>query len=809
MLIDSSHCSNQEAEHQGESSNDSRGGGRSIGHATMKPFLMTLSMRLLNLVQRLSTRTRLAALAVLIAIPVAGLLIHVAKAAPVDGFTLPCSPYYVGGYHFGEYAPERVALHAGEDIACKAGAGVYAAANGTVVYSARTPDSYRWGNLIVIEHTNPPGNGKTTTLYGHLSNARQVSVGQEVSKGQLIGFVGPSYTAENGNWANHLHFQAHLGTYPETGGAYSTDYNRGYVPEAELNRLLNPTSYVYGGLQSYGGAGTAVTGNRQIYYNDQTTFSFRVRNTGSYTWETSGPNAVKLGTYGPKDRGSGFSGGSGWTSPARIALTNQTATGDEGTFTATFPSNHQPGNYRECFAPVKEGVTWIDSGQICVDFTVLPPGYRGQFISQQVSTVSSPTDLSNNSSVTYLRPGDTRNFKVLIKNTGELPWEVGGNNPVRLAGSRPQDRGSGFATISNSGIPPSENWLSSSRASGIDGRYDSDSNSVVSDTQITTGETAVFSYTATTPDAPGERPEYFNPVVEGIGHFADMGIYFPITVADRGYHYQYVSQTITDTQIGGGESTIDYTVRLRNTGAQSWPVNGTLRLGTDRPMGYDSSVYTPSGTGAWISTNRPSTVQGNVTSPGKSTIDTNEMAQFGMRLSIPPDFQPGSYKLFIRPLMENVVWLPEDYGINVPFTVTAKPYDVQFVSQTAPTTLTSGTPSSTGTITLKNTGRVTWSSAGANPLRLGTEAPKDRVSRFFTSGQGWLSPTRIALAANATDSSQNGPPVTVKPGENGRFNITFSRGTTPAGSYQERFTPVAEGREWLTDLGIYLPVVVQ
>ncbi len=59
---------------------------------------------------------------------------------------------------------------------------------------------YTYGNCVVIDH----GNG-VRTLYGHCS-ALNVSVGDEVTQGDVIGYVGMTGYATG----NHLHFELHI-----------------------------------------------------------------------------------------------------------------------------------------------------------------------------------------------------------------------------------------------------------------------------------------------------------------------------------------------------------------------------------------------------------------------------------------------------------------------------------------------------------------------------------------------------------------------------------------------------------------------
>ncbi len=85
--------------------------------------------------------------------------------------------------------------HSGLDLSASTGTPIYAASSGNVLFSGFS----RWGygEAVVIEH-----GGTYSTLYGHMS-ARNVSCGQFVSIGQVIGFVGST-----GNSSGpHLHFE--------------------------------------------------------------------------------------------------------------------------------------------------------------------------------------------------------------------------------------------------------------------------------------------------------------------------------------------------------------------------------------------------------------------------------------------------------------------------------------------------------------------------------------------------------------------------------------------------------------------------
>lgn len=93
--------------------------------------------------------------------------------------------------------------HPGIDLPNRSAPAVGAADGGTVVI-AGWPDNYGYGNRIVIDH----GNGYRT-LYAHLSNV-YVSVGQSVSRGQIIGQMGSTGRSTG----THLHFEIHFNGVP-------------------------------------------------------------------------------------------------------------------------------------------------------------------------------------------------------------------------------------------------------------------------------------------------------------------------------------------------------------------------------------------------------------------------------------------------------------------------------------------------------------------------------------------------------------------------------------------------------------------
>jgi len=106
-------------------------------------------------------------------------------------------------------------------------------------------------------------------------------------------------------------------------------------------------------------------------------------------------------------------------------------------------------------------------------------------------------------------------------------------------------------------------------------------------------------------------------------------------------------------------------------------------------------------------------------------------------------------------------------------------------------------------IFVQNTGNTPWfseaSGCNTNPLHLGTEEDRDRMSPFYTSDSNpdtgmsntWNNANRIKM-----DNKR------VSPLETASFTITAKAPTEP-GVYREFYAPVVEGVTWIGDEGIF------
>ncbi|CAM2065120.1 M23 family metallopeptidase [Sulfidibacter corallicola] len=98
-------------------------------------------------------------------------------------------------YRIDPYTKKR-AWHNGLDVSCPLGTPVYAPADGKIAYKGYQGG---YGNMLVISH----GRG-LETKYAHLDRFN-VSKGQMVKRGDLIGFVGNTGRST----APHLHYEVH------------------------------------------------------------------------------------------------------------------------------------------------------------------------------------------------------------------------------------------------------------------------------------------------------------------------------------------------------------------------------------------------------------------------------------------------------------------------------------------------------------------------------------------------------------------------------------------------------------------------
>lgn len=90
--------------------------------------------------------------------------------------------------------------HRGTDYAAPGGTEIYAVSGGVVTAAAY---HYSWGYYVQVYHGKDDNGNTYSTLYAHMNSAPVVSVGQNVSKEQVLGYVGST----GNSTGNHLHLE--------------------------------------------------------------------------------------------------------------------------------------------------------------------------------------------------------------------------------------------------------------------------------------------------------------------------------------------------------------------------------------------------------------------------------------------------------------------------------------------------------------------------------------------------------------------------------------------------------------------------
>ena len=92
--------------------------------------------------------------------------------------------------------------HRGDDLCADEGTEIYAAADGVVLAAQ---EHYSWGNFVEIDHGTDADGLRWVTLYAHMKSCA-VQVGQTVTAGQVIGYVGST----GNTTGNACHFEMHV-----------------------------------------------------------------------------------------------------------------------------------------------------------------------------------------------------------------------------------------------------------------------------------------------------------------------------------------------------------------------------------------------------------------------------------------------------------------------------------------------------------------------------------------------------------------------------------------------------------------------
>jgi hypothetical protein len=395
-------------------------------------------------------------------------------------------------------------------------------------------------------------------------------------------------------------------------------------------------------------------------------------------------------------------------------------------------------------------------------------------------TMTTPVDLTN------LNEGEKVYVGFQALNTGDTTWYNNGNNPVHAGAADPNDRDSAFCDMTDS---PS--WLSCNRPAAM------------TESTVAPGQVGTFNFWYVAPNQPGTYNEHFNLVAEGLSWMNDPGLYFHTIVQPPTYswaltnQYAYTDQTMTTpvnlaTLLPGQAVYIGF--QARNTGNVTWSSSGSnpVHAGASSPNDRNSAFCDMTDSPSWLSCNRPAAMSPSSVAPG-------QVATFNFWYKAPN--QPGTYHEYFNPVVEGITWM-NNPGMNFYTVVSPAIYSWSMVNQYAYTNQSMTTPVDLTNLSVgqavyigfqaKNTGNVSWSSSGSNPVHAGTSNPNDRVSSFcdLTDSPSWLSCNRPAAMS----------PSSVAPGQVATFNFWYK--PSQAGTFHEYFNPVVEGITWMNNLGM-------
>jgi hypothetical protein len=233
----------------------------------------------------------------------------------------------------------------------------------------------------------------------------------------------------------------------------------------------------------------------------------KIRNTGNVAWTKDGPNPVHLGTVRNIDRSSVYYDSSwlGTNRPAKL-VEDTVAPGQIGTFEFWMNTKNAPGTHIEYFAPVAEGITWMNDAGLNFYTSIVNANYSWQFMDQYAYTDQNKTV---GKSTTGLNAGDRVYVGFKAKNTGNVTWKNTGSYPINVGMTHPLDRLSKFFD---------DGWLGQNRPARL------------VESSVAPGQIGTFEFWMKAPSQPGVYREYFDLVAEGAAWMDDQNMNFYMTV---------------------------------------------------------------------------------------------------------------------------------------------------------------------------------------------------------------------------------------------------------------------------------------
>jgi glucose/arabinose dehydrogenase len=176
---------------------------------------------------------------------------------------------------------------------------------------------------------------------------------------------------------------------------------------------------------------------------------------------------------------------------------------------------------------------------------------------------------------------------------------------------------------------------------------------------VAPGAIGTFTFTVRAPATPGVYRLPLHPVVDGVQHLEEEGVYVQIT-SDLGFHSAWVSQSPYPT-LQPGQTSGPLNVVFRNAGNQTW-TRGVAGQEARLAIRGDDNQFAGMAVN-WISPNR-------VAAQAEASVSPGANATFTFQVMAPQT--PGVYRLPLRPVIDGAWWM-EDQGVFLDVTVPGPP----------------------------------------------------------------------------------------------------------------------------------------
>ena len=240
-------------------------------------------------------------------------------------------------------------------------------------------------------------------------------------------------------------------------------------------------------------------------------------------------------------------------------------------------------------------------------------------------------------------------YTIHFRNTGTETWQRG------VTGRQVNLGVSGDSTAAaDAGM--AVGWLSANRVA------------TTTEPSVPPNTIATFTFTLRAPSTPGTYRLALHPVLEGVQHLEDEGV-FVLVVSDPGFHSAWVSQSPYPT-LQPAEVRAPLTIVFRNTGAQTW-TKGVLGQEARLGINQDDTQWAPLAVN-WLYPSR-------VAAQTEASVPPGANATFTFQVRAPQI--AGTYSLHLRPVIDGAAWM-EDQGVFLTITVPLPPGSVPRLTAT-------------------------------------------------------------------------------------------------------------------------------